>query len=364
LKLLKTNQNSYINLRELESFASEKLQQMTFEYYAGGAGDEITLRDNIEAFDRIKLRPKMLVDLSKLTMAVDLFGTSIDMPVLIAPMAFHRLAHEEGEEAMAKAAARANTIMTVSTLATASLEEIASASNGSLWFQLYVYKDRAITVDLVTRAKAAGYKAIVLTVDSPVLGKRHRDLKNKFHLPEQLKMGNLSTDLQDLPAVESGSGLAAYIASLYDVSLTWKDLEWIVGLTDLPILVKGILRADDAKQSIASGASGIIVSNHGGRQLDSTIATIDALSEVVQAAEDRVPVLLDGGIRRGTDVLKALARGARAVLMGRPCLWGLALDGEQGVFRVLETLKDELKNALMLSGYPDAKAVTPDLIGE
>ncbi len=359
MKLLKTNQNSYINLRELESFASEKLQQMTFEYYAGGAGDEITLRDNIEAFDRIKLRPKMLVDLSGLTMAVDLFGTSIDMPVLIAPMAFHRLAHEEGEEAMAKAAARANTIMTVSTLATASLEEIANASNGPLWFQLYVYKDRAITVDLVSRAKAAGYKAIVLTVDSPVLGKRHRDLKK-----QQLKMGNLSTDLQDLPAVESGSGLAAYIASLYDVSLTWKDLEWIVGLTDLPILVKGVLRADDARQSIASGASGIIVSNHGGRQLDSTIATIDALSEIVQAVEGRVPVLLDGGIRRGTDVLKALARGARAVLMGRPCLWGLALDGEQGVFRVLETLKDELENALMLSGYPDAKAVTADLIGE
>lgn len=361
---MKPSQNCYINLRELEGFACEKLQQMTFDYYAGGAGDEITLRDNIEAFDRIRLRPKMLVDVSKLNMSVELFGTRIDTPVLIAPMAFHRLAHEEGEVAMAKAAARAKTIMVVSTLATSSLEEIAESANGPLWFQLYVYRDRQITIDLVNRAKAAGYKAIVVTVDSPVLGRRHRDMKNLFHLPQHLKMGNLSNNLQDIPEQSSGSALADYIASLYDQSLTWKDLEWIVGLTDLPVLVKGVLRQDDAKQSIASGARGIVVSNHGGRQLDSTIATIDALKEVVDACEGKVPVLIDGGIRRGTDVLKALALGANAVLMGRPCLWGLAIDGEEGVFRVLETLKDELKNALMLSGYPDVGAVTADLIKE
>ncbi len=361
---MKTTQNRYINLRELESFAGDKLQQMTFDYYAGGAGDEITLRDNIEAFDRIRLRPKMLVDVSDLNMSVSLFGTKIDTPVLIAPMAFHKLAHDEGEVAMAKAAARAKTIMVVSTLATASLEEIAEAGNGPLWFQLYVYRDRQITIDLVNRAKAAGYKAIVVTVDSPVLGRRHRDLKNLFHLPSHLKMGNLSTDKQDIPEQSSGSALADYIASLYDQSLTWKDLEWIAGLTDLPVLVKGVLREDDARQAIESGASGIVVSNHGGRQLDSTIATIDALPEVVRASEGKVPVLIDGGIRRGTDILKALALGADAVLMGRPCLWGLAIDGEEGVFRVLETLKDELKNALTLSGYPDVGNVTKDLLKE
>jgi len=361
---LKLNQNCYVNLRELEGFAGEKLQQMTFDYYAGGAGDEITLRDNIEAFDRIRFRPKMLIDASQLNMSVNLFGTVIDTPSLIAPMAFHKLAHDEGEIAMARAAAKANTIMVVSTLATASLEEIAEATNGPLWFQLYVYRDRQVTIDLVQRAKAAGYRAIVVTVDSPVLGKRHRDVRNLFHLPPSLKMGNFSTGLEDIPEQTSGSGLADYIASLYDQALTWKDLEWIAGLTDLPVLVKGVLRYDDARMSITSGARGIVVSNHGGRQLDSTIATIDALSEVVQAAEGKVPVLLDGGIRRGTDVLKALARGATAVLMGRPCLWGLALDGEQGVFRVLETLKEELRNALILSGFPDVNAITSDLIGE
>lgn len=361
---LKPDQSCYINLRDLEGFAVEKLQRMTFDYYAGGAGDEITLRDNMEAFDRIRLRPKMLVDVSNLNLSVDLFGTTIDTPTLIAPMAFHRLAHDDGEIAMAKAAARANTIMVVSTLATSSLEEIAQSSTGSLWFQLYVYRDRQITIDLVNRAKAAGYKAIVVTVDSPVLGRRYRDIRNLFHLPSNLKMGNLASGLQDIPEQASGSALAEYIASLYDQSLTWKDLEWIVGLTDLPVLVKGVLRYDDAKQSIASGAGGIVVSNHGGRQLDSTVATIDALPEVVKASEGKVPVLLDGGIRRGTDVLKALARGAVAVLTGRPCLWGLAIDGEAGVYKVLQTLKEELKNALMLSGYPDVNAITADLIGE
>jgi len=358
---LKAEQN-FINLKELEGLASEKLHQMTFDYYAGGAGDELTLKDNMEAYDRIRLRPKMLVDLSDLNMSVRLFHTTIETPVMIAPMAFQRLAHVDGEVAMARAANRANTIMTVSTLATSSVEEVAEAADGPLWFQLYVYKDRGITVDLVQRATAAGYKAIVVTVDSPVLGKRFRDMRNLFHLPQHLKIGNLGGTLQNIPEMEGGSGLAAYIASLYDVSLTWKDLEWIAGLTDLPVLVKGVLRADDTRHSLAAGAKGIVVSNHGGRQLDTTIATIDALPEVVEATEGKVPVIVDGGVRRGTDVLKALARGANAVAVGRPLLWGLALDGEDGAYKVLETLKEEFKNAMMLAGFPDAQAISGDLL--
>lgn len=352
----------FVSLRELEVLAKEKLNQMTFDYYAGGAGDELTLRDNVEAFDRLRLRPKMLVDMSKLNLSVELFGSTLSSPALIAPMAFHRLAHEDGELAMARAAARAGTGMVVSTLATSSLEEIAEVSNGPLWFQLYVYKDKQITIDLVERATAAGYKAIVLTVDSPVLGRRFRDMRNLFHLPQHLKASNLTGALQNIPGSEGGSGLATYIASMYDTSLTWKDLEWIAGLTKLPVLVKGVLRADDTRYSIESGAGGIVVSNHGGRQLDSTIATIDALPDVVQEANGRVPVLVDGGIRRGTDILKALALGAKAVLVGRPLLWGLALAGEEGAYNVLTTLNDELRNALVLSGYPDVRAVTRDLI--
>lgn len=361
---LKSGQNSYINLGDLEESARAKLEQMTFDYYAGGAGDELTLRDNCQAYDRIRLRPKMLVDTSKPNLSVDLFGTTIETPILIAPMAFHRLANEEGEVAMARAAGRGKTIMVVSTLATSSLEEVGEAATGPLWFQLYVYKDRGITVDLVRRAKEAGYKAIVVTVDSPVLGRRYRDMRNLFHLPAHLKMGNLRGALRDIPEIEGGSALASYIASLYDTSLTWKDLEWIVSLTDLPVLVKGVLRADDTRRSMESGAAGIVVSNHGGRQLDTTIATIDALPEVVEAAGGRAPVLVDGGIRRGTDVLKALARGANAVLVGRPFLWGLAIDGDTGVFKVLETLMEDLTNAMMLAGYPDVRAVGADLLVE
>ncbi len=359
---LHSKNNSFLHLNELEQLAYEKLPKMSFDYYAGGAGDELTLRDSAAAYDRIKLRPRMLVDVSALNLKVDLFGTTIDNPIMIAPMAFQRLAHPDGEPAMAKAASRAKTIMVVSTLATTPLEEVAAATDGPLWFQLYVYKDKEVTIDLVSRAQEKGYKAIVLTVDSPILGRRYRDVKNLFQLPQHLKVANVSGVLEKFPTSNSDSGLAAYIASMYSPALTWKDLEWIAGLTKLPVLVKGVLRADDARKSLESGAQGIIVSNHGGRQLDSTISTIDALPEVAEAVGSKVPVLVDGGVRRGTDVLKALALGAKSTLVGRPLLWGLALDGEDGAHRVLETINEEFRQAMILSGNNDVASVERDMV--
>jgi 4-hydroxymandelate oxidase len=315
----------------------------------------------------------MLVDISKRHMSLSLAGQEIDMPIVIAPTAFQALAHSQGELATAAAAKKLNTIMTLSTLSNHDIEEVAKAGN-HLWYQLYVYKDRAITKDLVARAKANNYKALVVTVDSPVLGRRERDIRNQFTLPpglraanlEKFALGNINKNKND----NQDSDLASYIASLYDTSLTWKDLEWIISLTKLPVLVKGVLRGDDAIKAVAAGAKGIIVSNHGGRQLDTTISTIEALPGIIAALEkgkssnshSEVEVLLDGGIRRGTDILKALAMGAKAVMIGRPVLWGLALSGQSGVEAVLNLLKSEFDLAMALSGCGNLTAITSDLI--
>lgn len=353
-----------INLHEFEACAREVLPPMAYDYYSSGANDEITLKENCEAYRRLKLAPRMLVDVSTRHLQTKLFGEQISMPVLIAPTAMQRMAHPDGEVAMVKAAGQAGTIMVLSTLSTASIEEVTAAATGPVWFQLYVYKDREITASLVQRAEKAGCTAIVLTVDSPHLGRRERDVRNCFRLPEGLCLANLSTaGLSDFPKDAGGdSGLAAYIASLYDTALTWSDLKWLKSITKLPVLVKGILRADDARRAIKYGAEGIIVSNHGGRQLDTVPATIDVLPAIVNACRGRAEVLVDGGVRRGTDVLKALALGARAVLIGRPALWGLAVGGEDGVTSVLQLLRQELDLALMLSGCPDVNEIGRDII--
>lgn len=352
-----------INVFDYEARAAQLLGPMAFDYYASGAHDEVTLRDNREAYDRLRLRPRMLRDVSERDTSTTLLGRRHPAPLLIAPTAFARMAHAEGELAVARAAGALGLTMTLSTLATTSIEDVRAAATGPLWFQLYVFRDRALTRSLVERAEAAGYEALVVTVDAPLLGRRERDARNAFELPAGLEAANLASE--ETPRLEGRpgeSGLNRFFAAQLDQTLTWDDIDWLRSISRLPVLVKGVLRGDDAALAVEHGAAGVVVSNHGGRQLDTTIATIDALPEVVEAVAGRADVLLDGGVRRGTDVLKALALGARAVLVGRPVLWGLAVEGEAGVASVLRILLEELDLAMALCGARTLEEVTPDLV--
>lgn len=351
-----------LNLFDYERIAAERLPRLSYDYYASGAHDELSLHENRAAFDRIQLLPRVLVDVSKRDSSTQILGRRHTLPLLVAPMAFAKMAHPEGEMAMARASAASGITMTLSTLATSKLEDVASVTEASLWFQLYVFRDRGITRSLIERAETAGYQALVVTVDVPLAGTRERDVRNRFTLPEGLFAENLAgTDLRSLPA-GSDSGLTLYIDSMLDQSLTWSDLEWIRSITRLPVLVKGILRPDDAVLAVKHGASGVIVSNHGGRQLDTAVSPITALPDVVAAIDGRAEVLMDGGVRRGTDIVKAIALGARAVLVGRPILWGMAVDGQHGVQEIIEVLRRELDLAMALSGCPTIEDITPDLL--
>lgn len=348
-----------INLEDFRRAAESKLEKSAFDYYASGAHDEITLERNRRAFDELSLYYKVLVDVSKREHSTTIFGRQISMPILVAPTAFHGLACEDGEEATARAARSAGTVMILSTLSNRPIERVAEASDG-LWFQLYFYKNREATQALVERAESAGAEALVLTVDAPLLGCREADVRNRFKLPPHLNLVNLlgHGDLHsDLPAQPEGSGLAAYFVSLIETALTWKDLAWLKSITKLPLIVKGVVRADDARRAVDHGVDGIVVSNHGGRQLDTSPATIEALPAVMKSVGDEVPVFLDGGVRRGTDVVKALAYGCTAVLVGRPVLWGLGTAGEEGVREVLELLRRELDLAMALCGTPTVESI-------
>lgn len=340
------------NLEQLKEMARDAVTQSAFDYVAGGAGDERTLRGNRRGYDRWRLVHRVLRDVSERTTRTTVLGSTVDFPAFVAPTAFHELMHENGEPATARGAARAGTLFVASTLATRSLEEIAEASTGPRWFQLYIYRDRELTASLVERAEAAGYEALVLTVDSPVWGRRERDIRNGFTLPDSMGLANFE-DLQqeDLPDGGSGvNGLAQYVSNQLDPSLTWEDVEWLQSLTDLPLLVKGIVDPQDVREARDHGCDGVVVSNHGGRQLDAGIPTIEALPDVVRSAGDDLTVLVDGGVRRGTDVVTALALGADAVLVGRPMLWSLAVGGEEGVHSALELLHEEIDNAMALCG--------------
>jgi isopentenyl diphosphate isomerase/L-lactate dehydrogenase-like FMN-dependent dehydrogenase len=342
-----------VNVSEYERLAEDRLDPGTFGYYVGGAGDEWTLRENIAAFNRWVLRPRMLVDVGSVTPETTVLGEEVSMPILVAPTGLQRLAHPDGEGATARAAAAAGTIFCLSTISSVSPGELAAEAPASKrWFQLYWSRDRGFTAELVASAAAAGFSAIVLTVDLPAGGRRERDLRLDFQVPAGLPLPNLGGHL-------SGKELQSAFNEMVDPTVTWRDLEWLASLTDLPILAKGILTAEDARMACKHGMAGIVVSNHGGRQLDGVPATLDVLSEVVEAAEGGTEILLDGGVRRGTDAVKALALGARAVLVGRAALWGLAVDGEAGARRVLELLRDEVALALTLLGCSSPNEVTP-----
>ncbi|MGE5279065.1 MAG: alpha-hydroxy acid oxidase [Acidobacteriota bacterium] len=334
-----------VNVEEFEAIARDRLEKPVYDYYAGGADDEITVRSNREAFSRLRLKYRVLVDVSRVDLSAELLGVPLSFPVLLAPTALHRMAHPEGERASARAAAGAGTLLTLSTVSSVPLEEVAAAApGGARWFQLYCFEQREATEALVERALAAGYRAIVLTVDVPILGRRERDLRNPFAMPG----GVAAAHFEEAPRTVAGRTLLSSMVN--QPSLSWKDLAWIRRLSPLPLVLKGIVRGDDAARAVDEGAAAVWVSNHGGRQLDTSIPTAQALEEVVESVGGRVPVIVDGGIRRGTDVLKALALGASAAAVGRPQLWGLAAAGEQGVRRVLEMLREELALAMALAG--------------
>ena len=353
-----------INIFELEAIAREKLSREAYDYFASGAQDEITLRENRAAFERISLSYRVLVDVSHRDMSTSVLGQPVAMPVLVAPTAFQRLADPAGEVATVRAAGAMGTVMILSTLSTVSVEEVVAASSGPVWFQLYVYRDRKATEGLVRRAEAAGCRALVLTVDVPLVGRRERDVRNRFSLPPGLSAANLLPEgYGAVPAADGDSGLAAYVSSLIDPALSWRDVAWLRSITALPLVIKGIVRPDDALRAAEAGAAAVVVSNHGGRQLDTAPATLDVLPEVAEAlAGHPVEVLMDGGVRRGTDVLKALALGARAVLVGRPVVWGLAAAGEAGAALALRLLRAELDLAMALAGAPTIADVTRDLV--
>lgn len=352
-----------INVLEYEPLARARMEPGAWDYFRSGAEDEITLQANRSAFGQIRLRPRMLVGVGSVSTRTEVLGTPVSMPILVAPAAYQCLAHPEGECDTARGAAAAGTLMTVSTDATRSLEEIAKAGGGPLWFQLYVYRERSVSVSLVRRAEAAGYKALVLTVDTPRLGRRERDIRNGFGLPPHLSLANFGEGLTAAPTHSSqASGIAEHAREKFDDTLTWEAVDWLRSITSLPVLVKGVLSAEDAALAVQHGVAGILVSNHGGRQLDGALASIEALPEVVAAVAGRCEVYLDGGVRRGTDVLKALALGARAVLVGRPVLWGLAVDGQSGVRAVLELLRNEFETAMALAGRPTIASIDRSLI--
>lgn len=332
-----------ITLDDYEQRARDLLPAPHFDYYAGGSGEERTLRANRDAFDRFWLRPGMLAHPCPLEMGTSVLGSPINLPVLLAPTAYMQLAHPAGETAAVQAAGDAGILAVLSINASQSLEESGLAAGGPLWQQMYLYPDRAYSRDLIARIEAAGYRALVLTVDRPVYGRRERELRHQFTLPPEVQAANFA-----------GSRVAPRTAACVT---TWDEVAWVRSITTLPVVLKGIMTAEDAREATRHDIAGVIVSNHGGRQLDGARASIEALPEVVAAAQGHYEVYVDGGIRRGIHVLVALALGARAVLVGRPILWGLAVNGREGVKAVLNLLREELALAMQLAGRPSLASI-------
>jgi 4-hydroxymandelate oxidase len=339
-----------VALSDYEPLARERMTASAWAYLSGGAGDEIGLRRNREAFERIELRTRVLTDLSAATTRVTLFGRAFDYPILLAPVAYQRLAHPAGEFATAEAAAVMKTGMVLSTQSSVSLEDVAASTSGPLWFQLYIQPDRAFTHALVQRAEQAGYQALVLTVDAPVNGVRNREQRAGFALPEGVEAVNLRGMVHPEHTPRSLTESPLFGTSLIAAAPTWRDVEWLRSITRLPVILKGITSENDAERAVTLGVAGIIVSNHGARTLDTIAPPINLLPRIVRQVARRIPVLVDGGIRRGTDVFKALASGAQAVMIGRPYVYALATAGALGVAHAIAILRAELEVAMALTG--------------
>jgi 4-hydroxymandelate oxidase len=341
----KMKAESILCLGELEALAAACMSPMVFGYVAGGAADESTLRANCEDWTKIRLAPRVLVDVSEIDLNIELLGRKFPAPVVLAPTAFHRLCCSDGEMATVEGANRAGAGMVLSSFSTIGVEKVTAAAQHPVWFQLYFQEDRAVTLDMVQRAEAAGCAALCLTVDTPVLGARHRESRTHFELPKDFELPNLR-----LGAVSHRPRRSAVYSELLNPKLTWKEIDWLCSATKLPILLKGVLNPDDASIAAGTGVAGLIVSNHGARNLDTLPSTAQALPRVAERVGGKLPILVDGGIRRGTDVLKAIALGAKAVLVGRPYLYALAVDGAAGVARVIDILRTELLMAMALTG--------------
>jgi 4-hydroxymandelate oxidase len=342
-----------INLRDYEALARERLPKFLWDFIEGGAEDELTIAENLAAFRRIHLRPRVLVDVSRRDLSTTVLGQPISMPVMVGPASMQRAAHAEGELATARAAGAAGTLAVFSAGSFYSIRQIAAAASGPLWFQLYPLINREATARMVANAEAAGCKAIVLTVTAFYGARRERHIREPLVTTPEMQIGNLA----EVGYPDVYDGVADPM-----VPLTWADMEWVRSLSRLPLVLKGVLTPEDADTAIDHGVEAIIVSNHGGRQIDGVLPAIEALPEIAERVAGRIEVLMDGGVRRGTDVLKALALGARAVLLGRPILWGLGVAGEAGVARVLGLLRGEIDNAMAQLGVPDVKGIGRSLV--
>lgn len=348
------------NIEDLHAIAREVLPPAVYGYYAGGSDDEVTLAENTEAFRRLRIAYRTLIDISERDPSTTLMGLDMPSPIILAPTALHRMAHPDGEAATARAAAANGALMTLSSISSMPMEDVATAApKGRRWFQLYMFNDDELTEAIVRRAEASGYEALVLTVDAPLLGRRERDLRLGFTLPEGVEASHFTAPRSVQRGEEVPTAVGAFI---FQPNLDDSRVRWLMSLTDLPIIVKGVVRGDDALRAKDLGVAAIWVSNHGGRQLDTGLATADALPGVVKAIKGSLPVIVDGGIRRGTDVLKALALGADAVAVGRPQLWGLAANGEEGVAASIRMLNEELSLAMALAGARSLEEITPDLV--
>jgi len=351
-----------LTIDDFEKAAAQVLPNWCYDYFREGADREWSVARSRSAYDDYEIWARVLEDVSACNTQIQVLGETLKFPVIIAPAAYQKLAHPDGEIASAKAAAEIGTIFTLSTLSTISLEDVAASCSGPKWFQTMIYRDRGLTQELVQRAQHAGYKALVITVDQPVLGRRFGVLRNKFLLPLGMVQANLISSGDPKVDAAHGLGHMGLIAKLNDPSLTLKDLEWLRKISPLPIVIKGVIREDDAARLADFGVEAIVVSTHGARQLDGVPATIDALAGVTHAVGGRCDVLMDGGVRWGTDVLKAIGLGAKAVLIGRPTIWGLAVGGQAGVSRILEMLREELTHAMILAGCSSLESVRNDII--